>query len=84
MHAPVDLTYLADTVVLLRYFEQAGGIKKAISVLKKRIGRHENSIREFRVDKAGVGVGETLSEFEGVLTGMPKFRGKALDMLSDR
>lgn len=84
MHGPVDLTYLADTVILLRYFEQAGGIKKAISVLKKRIGRHENTIREIRIDTSGVRVGEALTEFEGVLTGVPKYVGAGGAMLGDR
>lgn len=84
MIAPVDLTYLADTVVMLRYFEHAGGIRKAISVLKKRIGRHEHTLRELRVDQQGIRVGEVLENFEGVLTGVPRFKGSSEAMLGDR
>jgi circadian clock protein KaiC len=84
MHAPVDLTYLADTVVLLRFFEQNGRIKKAISVIKKRIGRHEDTLREFRIDEQGVRVGAPLEQFQGVLTGTPTFHGKSDQMLRQR
>jgi circadian clock protein KaiC len=83
MNSPVDLTYLADTVLLMRYFEQAGGIRKAVSVIKKRIGRHENTIREFLMDDGGLKVGAPLTDFHGVLTGVPVFKGKAADMLRD-
>ena len=82
MQSPVDLTYLADTVILLRYFEQGGGIRKAVSVIKKRIGAHENTIREFLMDEKGITVGAPLHEFQGVLTGVPTFRGKPTQMLS--
>ncbi|MEO5961037.1 MAG: ATPase domain-containing protein, partial [Opitutaceae bacterium] len=58
MQAPIDLTYLADTVILLRFFEQGGRIKKAISVIKKRIGKHEDTLREFKIDDTGLRVGE--------------------------
>jgi circadian clock protein KaiC len=81
MQTPVDLTYLADTVILLRYFEQGGGIRKAISVVKKRIGAHETSIREFLLDDRGVHVGEPLAAFHGVLTGIPTFHGNPERML---
>jgi circadian clock protein KaiC len=81
MHAPVDLTYLADTVILLRYFEESGRIRKAISVLKKRIGRHEDTIREFQISAKGLQVGEPLDAFQGVLTGVPTFRGSPNQML---
>jgi circadian clock protein KaiC len=84
MQAPIDLTYLAETVVLLRFFEQSGRIKKAISVIKKRIGRHEDTIREFRIDDTGVRVGLPLEEFQGVLTGVPVFRGNSEQMLRER
>jgi circadian clock protein KaiC len=84
MQTPVDLTYVADTVVLLRFFEQSGRIMKAVSVLKKRIGRHEDTIREFRIDDRGVRVGEPLEEFHGVLTGIPTFHGKQEQMLKKR
>ena len=84
MIAPVELTYLADTVVLLRYFEQQGEIRKAISVLKKRAGLHETTIRQMQMDGKGIQVGETLCDFEGVLTGTPHFKGDGQDLLKKR
>jgi circadian clock protein KaiC len=84
MNTPVDLTYLADTVILMRYFEQAGGIRKAISVVKKRTGHHENFIREFQLDEHGVRVGEPLTDFHGVLSGIPTFQGGSKKMLVKR
>ncbi len=73
---PVDVSYLADTVVLFRYFESAGEIKKALSVIKKRSGEHETTIRELVMKKGAIRVGDVLGEFEGVLTGVPKYLGK--------
>jgi circadian clock protein KaiC len=73
MQSAVDLTYLADTVVLLRYFEECGAVKQAISVIKKRSGNHERTIREMRVHNGGIEVGETLTNLQGVLTGVPTF-----------
>ena len=75
MHTPVDLSYLADNVVLLRFFEAAGQVRQAISVLKKRSGSHEKTIRELRLQSSGVTVGKPLTEFHGVLTGVPTFVG---------
>jgi circadian clock protein KaiC len=75
MQSPVDLTYLSDNVLLLRYFEAAGRLRRAISVLKKRTGGHEPSIREYRIDKSGIKVGEPLTQFSGILTGVPQFSG---------
>jgi circadian clock protein KaiC len=69
--SPVDLTYLADTVINLRHFEARGAIRQAISVAKKRSGGHENTIREFKVSTKGLWVGEPLLQFRGVLTGVP-------------
>jgi circadian clock protein KaiC len=71
MQSSVDLTYLSDTVLLLRFFEAAGRIRRAISVLKKRAGRHEDEIREYRLDNRGIRVGTPLAEFQGVLSGSP-------------
>jgi len=71
MIAPVDVSYIADTVVLLRYFESMGHVRKAISVLKRRSGPHEKSIREISFSNTGVTVGEPLEGFQGVLTGVP-------------
>jgi len=71
MQSPVDTSYLADSVVLLRYFEYAGKVKKAISVVKKRSGAHEESIREIRFDGKGIHLSEPLSKFRGILSGIP-------------
>ncbi|HEY0113230.1 MAG TPA: ATPase domain-containing protein [Allosphingosinicella sp.] len=71
MKSPVDVTYLADTVILLRYFEAAGRVRRAISVVKKRTGAHEDTIREYRIDGAGMSLGEPLENFQGVLRGVP-------------
>ncbi len=76
MQADVDTTYLADTVILLRYFEAAGEVRQALSVVKKRTGRHERTIRELRLE-GGVRVGEPLRDFHGVLTGVPLPAGAA-------
>jgi circadian clock protein KaiC len=76
MQSPIDLSYLTDTVVLLRYFEFHGAVKKAISVVKKRSGAHEETIREFRLGPNGVTVGPALSAFQGVLTGVPTYTGE--------
>jgi circadian clock protein KaiC len=71
MSTPVDTSYLADSVVMLRYFENAGKVKKAISVLKNRSGAHEESIRELRFDGKGIHLSEPLSQFRGILSGVP-------------
>jgi circadian clock protein KaiC len=72
MKAPVDVTYLADTVILLRYFEAFGRVRRAISVIKKRTGAHEDTIREYRIDGRGITLGEPLMGFQGVLRGVPE------------
>jgi circadian clock protein KaiC len=69
----IDVSYLADAVVLLRYFEVRGEIRQAISILKKRIGQHERTIREFSFGENGIYVGEPLTNFAGVLTGVPEY-----------
>lgn len=71
MQTPVDASYLADAVVLLRYFEVRGEVRQAISVMKKRGGQHERTIREFSLDSGGIRVGKTLRDFRGILTGVP-------------
>jgi circadian clock protein KaiC len=76
MTSVVDATYLADTVVLLRYFEARGEIREAISVMKRRGGAHERTIREFRLESGGIRLGEPLREFRGVLTGVPVYEGE--------
>ena len=77
MSSPVDVSYLADTILLFRYFERAGQIRQAISVVKKRSGSHERTIRELFLEKGRVSVGQPLAEFEGVLTGVPRLIGSA-------
>jgi circadian clock protein KaiC len=84
MHSPVDLTYLSDTVLLLRYFEAHGELRRAISVLKKRTGGHERSIREYRIDRHGLRVGSPLSQFNGILTGVPQYAGQSETLLEER
>lgn len=74
---PVDLSFMSDTVMLLRFFEAGGEVRKAISVVKKRTGIHELAIREFRLFPDGMKVGPRLKEFQGVLTGVPSYRGAA-------
>jgi circadian clock protein KaiC len=73
---PVDVSYLADTVLLFRYFEAAGEVRQALSVIKKRSGEHERTIRELLMRNGLIRVGEILTEFDGVLTGSPTFRGR--------
>lgn len=75
MNAAVDASYLADTVLLLRYFEAMGEVRRAISVIKKRTGSHEKTIRELNFSDHGISVGEPLREFQGVLSGTPQFVG---------
>ncbi len=80
--AGVELSYLADMVVSLRFFESAGEVRKAIAVIKKRSGLHENTIRELRLSPGrGLELGPRLADFSGVLTGTPQFHGKRVDIL---
>ena len=76
-----EVSYLADTVVLLRYFEFQGSVRSAISVVKKRSGIHEKTIRECRIERGGMFVGEPLHEFQGVLTGVPEYQGERAPLL---
>lgn len=81
MKSPVDVTYLADSVILLRYFEALGKVRRAVSVIKKRTGRHEETIREFRITSTGLTLGEPLTGFQGVLRGVPTFFGEKQPLL---
>ncbi len=83
MQAPLDTSYLADAVVLFRYFEAQGEVKQTIAVVKKRNGAHERTIREFRLDKDGIRVGDVLRNFHGVLTGTPVFTGEKTDLIDN-
>lgn len=72
----LDISYVADAVVLFRFFEAQGRLRKAISVLKNRSGAHEDAIRELRIDSTGIRIGQPLTEFRGVLTGTPEYVGE--------
>lgn len=76
MNSPIDVSYLADTVILMRYFEAAGKVSKAISVIKKRSGRHEQTLREFQIGAKGLALGKPLTQFRGILTGVPRYEGE--------
>jgi circadian clock protein KaiC len=79
MRQPIDVTYLADTV--MRYFEAFGRVRRAISVVKKRTGPHENTIRELLVNNSGLYLGEPLQEFQGVLRGVPIYVGQLAPLM---
>jgi circadian clock protein KaiC len=81
MKSPIDLSYLSDTVLLLRYFEAQGEVRQALSVVKKRFGPHERTIREYRFCATGIEVGPPLVDFHGVLTGVPSFTGGSGELL---
>jgi len=82
MNTPVDASYLADAVVLLRYFESKGEVRQAISVVKKRGGLHERTIREFAMHSGKIEVGDALRQFRGVLTGVPTYEGAPEPLLN--
>lgn len=84
MKAPVDVTYLADTVILLRYFEALGNVRRAMSVIKKRTGAHESTIREYRIDGRGLTIGAPLDGFQGVLRGVPVYVGEGTPLLAEQ
>jgi circadian clock protein KaiC len=78
MPSPIDVTYLADTVLMFRFFEADGAVHKAISVVKKRTGIHEHTIRELFIERAGIRVGPPLDAFRGILTGVPILNEKKI------
>jgi RecA-superfamily ATPases implicated in signal transduction len=78
-----DVSYLADTVILMRYFEVNGSVRQAISVVKKRSGDHERTIRECQVAKGGLSVGDPLRDFQGVLSGIPTYIGKVEPLMNE-
>ena len=84
MQSSLEISYVADAVVLLRFFEAGGRIRKAISIVKNRAGPHEDTIRELRIDATGVRVGAPLTEFKGVLTGTPEYTGASGPLMEDR
>lgn len=84
MTTSLNISYIADAVILLRFFEAGGRMRKAISVLKNRGGRHEDAIREFRIDSGGLRFGEPLRDFRGVMTGTPEYTGAVDPLMENR
>jgi circadian clock protein KaiC len=84
MHTTLNISYVADSVILIRFFEAQGRLRKAISILKHRTGAHEDAIREMHIDSQGVRVGERLTEFRGILTGTPEFFGTDPLLMDER
>ena len=84
VQSPVDISYLADSVLLMRYFEAFGAVRRALSVVKKRSGAHEVFIREMQIGPVGLTVGEPLTEFHGVLSGRPEYSGEASELSRER
>jgi circadian clock protein KaiC len=76
MDTPLDISYLSDAVVMLRYFEVSGSVRRALSVVKKRSGHHEHTIREFRLSSSGIALGPPLTQFSGIFSGTPVYRGE--------
>ncbi|WP_131195001.1 ATPase domain-containing protein [Lichenihabitans psoromatis] len=76
VRSDVDLSYLSDTILLFRFFEAQGEVRKAVAVVKSRAAKHERTIREFRLTSTGLEVGKALRDFEGVLSGLPSYRGE--------
>ena len=79
MASPIDVSYIADTMFMMRFFEAGGRVCKAVSVIKKRTGAHESTIREIGIKRGVLSVGEPLVAFRGVLTGVPEYRGASLE-----
>lgn len=82
LRSDIDISYLADTVMMLRFFETAGQVRKSISVIKTRTSDHERTIREFRIDSRGIVIGEPIRNFSGILSGTPVYSRAADDLLS--
>ncbi|WP_309084627.1 ATPase domain-containing protein [Chelativorans sp.] len=83
METPVDISYLSDAVLMLRYFEHAGTVRRALSVVKKRSGNHEHTIREFKLSNQGLKVGPPLTQFSGVFSGTPQYLGDPAPLMVD-
>jgi circadian clock protein KaiC len=82
MDTPLDISYLSDAVLMLRYFEFDGTVRRALSVVKKRSGNHEHTIREFRLSQEGVRVGPPLKGFSGIFSGTPIYKGEETPLLN--
>jgi circadian clock protein KaiC len=83
MDTPLDISYLSDAVMMLRYFEYDGRVRRALSVVKKRSGHHEHAIREFRLSRGGVKIGPPLTGFRGIFSGTPTYTGDKAPLLDD-
>jgi circadian clock protein KaiC len=83
MDTPLDMSYPSDAVVMLRYFEVAGTVRRALSVVKKRSGNHEHAIREFRLGAHGVTLGPPLTQFSGIFSGTPEYHGDLGPLFDD-
>jgi circadian clock protein KaiC len=83
IRSDIDLSYLADTVMQLRFFEAQGEVRQAISVIKTRTSRHERTIREFQINEEGLVLGAPLRAFRGVLTGVPQYAGEDRALMAD-
>ena len=83
MDTPIDISYLSDAVIMQRYFEHAGIVRRALSVVKKRSGQHEASVREYRLTPRGMEVGPPLTHFSGILSGASEYTGDATQLLTD-
>jgi circadian clock protein KaiC len=83
MQTPVDTSYVADAVILFRFFEAQGRVRQAISVVKKRIGEHERTIREYTLSRRGIEVGKPLAAFHGILSGTPRYTGSEDSLSGD-
>jgi len=83
VETPLDISYLSDTVLMLRYFEFAGTVRRALSVVKKRTGNHEHSIREFRLSSMGISLGPPLAAFSGIFSGNPRYTGEEIPKIAE-
>jgi circadian clock protein KaiC len=83
METPLDISYLSDAVMMLRYFEYAGTVRRALSVVKKRSGNHEHTIREFQLTPKGIQIGPPLTEFRGIFSGTPRYTGDSKPLLGE-
>lgn len=82
MESPLDISYLSDAVLMLRYFEADGTVRRALSVVKKRSGKHENTIREYYLTQGGVRLGPPLKGFRGIFSGAPEYQGDASPLMT--
>jgi circadian clock protein KaiC len=83
METPIDMSYLSDAVMMLRYFEFSGTVRRALSVVKKRSGNHEHTIREYRLGPQGIHLGPPLTGFSGIFAGTPRYTGDQAPLLAE-